>query len=62
MARERTYSFPTFARLTAKYSIFFFTKSIFKAGHVSEEARVLFREATYGGEKYLYSALHSPYV
>lgn len=62
MAREPTYSFPSFARLTAKYSIFFFTTSVFKAGHVSEEARDVFREATYKGEKYLYSALHSPCV
>ena len=53
--------FASFARLTAKYSIFFFKKSVFKAGHVSEEAQDLFREATYRDEKYLYS-LHSPCV
>ena len=40
---------------------FFFTQSVFKAGHVSEEAQDRFREATYRGEKYLYS-LHSPCV
>ena len=50
-----------FRQTDCKIFDFFFTKSVFKAGHVSEEAQDLFCEATYRGEKYLYS-LHSPCV
>ena len=46
MSREPSYSFPSFSRLTAKYSIFFFHKIGFQGrANVSEEARDLVREA-----------------
>lgn len=55
--------FSLFRQTDCKIFDFFFTKSaFFKAGCVSEEARHLFREATYRGEKYLCSALHSQCV
>ena len=58
IAREPTYSFASFARLNAKYSIFF--HKIGFQGRACIKAKR--REATYRGEKYVYLALHSPCV